>query len=306
MTIDILYIAGFGRSGSTLIESALQRNFDALGLGELFFIWDRGVLKDELVGSGVRFSQSAFWSDVLDEGFGGVSRAQAIEYNRIFQSARGEKLKRGSLKGQIPENITEFRDVAEPLYRALLKVSGSRVLLDSSKYPLFAATISEVLDCKIGVLHAYRDPRAVAFSWSQKKRRAEGAGGQEFMSRSKTPLSSIWRWQWFNHQARQLGRECGLPYVSIGYENFCANPDQYIQLIGQSFDLGPKVLEDLEWQSVSGNPARFEGKLEKIVIDEKWRRAMPGYARALVGATCQPQYERLQTQDAAQFTGGAR
>ena len=121
------------------------------------------------------------------------------------------------------------------------------------------------------------------------------------MARSSFALSSIWRWKWFNYQAAQLESGFGLPRVLVGYEKFCADPDRSLDLISKNFSLGSKFLPDLDWQSVSGNPSRFEGTFDKIVLDENWRKEMPRLSRAFVGLTCGAQFRSLSAQDAAQY-----
>ena len=300
---DIIFIASYGRSGSTLLESTLRNRFDVMGVGELFFIWNRGVLKNELVGSGVPFRDSPFWTRILDRAFGGVSEAQARKFDNVFQSLRGNALRLTPASAWLPKDLTAFAEIARPLYEALVEEADGRVIVDSSKFPLFAAALAAVLDRKLGIVHAYRDPRAVAFSWSRVKWRAESTGGQQYMARSRFALSSVWRWKWFNYQAAQLEGAFGLPRVLVGYERFCADPNRYLDLISESFGLTPKFRADMEWQSVSGNPARFEGTMDQIVLDENWRREMPRLSRAFVGLTCGTSFRALTDQDAVQFGG---
>lgn len=305
MSIDTVYIAGFGRSGSTLLEAMMRKHFDVLGVGELFFIWDRGFLKNENVGNGVPFRDSPFWQSVLAEAYGTVSEAQAREFDAIFQSLRGRKMTRRPLFASLPADLSEFRDVAAPLYAALRNKAAGRVIVDGSKYPLFGAALVQAKIASVGVIQMYRDPRAVAYSWAKVKRRAEGGAGQEYMARSKLSLSSVWRWKWFNHQAAQLASHPDVPATLVGYERFCAAPDAYMALLAQRFGLGAKKLPDMEWESVSGNPARLDGTLGKIVLDEKWREAMAWHSKLIVGGACMAQYRALQSREAAQSRGGA-
>ena len=48
--LDILYIGGFGRSGSTLVERCLGQLDGFCAAGELRHLWDRGVVHNQLCG----------------------------------------------------------------------------------------------------------------------------------------------------------------------------------------------------------------------------------------------------------------
>ncbi|MGI5238222.1 hypothetical protein [Dactylosporangium sp. CA-139066] len=42
----VLYLAGWGRSGRTLAESLLDRVPGLVGVGEIKFLWERGLLRN--------------------------------------------------------------------------------------------------------------------------------------------------------------------------------------------------------------------------------------------------------------------
>ena len=61
----MVYIAGSGRSGSTILDNILGQIGGWASAGELRFLWERGVLGDRLCGCGERFSVCPFWTQVL-------------------------------------------------------------------------------------------------------------------------------------------------------------------------------------------------------------------------------------------------
>ena len=66
----VVYVGGLGRSGSTLLERALARLPGFVGLGEVVYLWERGLLNDETCGCGEPFSDCAFWRAVGERAFG--------------------------------------------------------------------------------------------------------------------------------------------------------------------------------------------------------------------------------------------
>lgn len=294
--MEIVYVSGFGRSGSTLIENLLQKNYDAIGLGELYFIWDRGFLKNEKCTCGTPFRDCSYWTDVLKNAFGTIDETQAQRFDAVFKSARGNRPSRHSLPRQVKNISAEFNYICQRLYGAINETLDGQALIDSSKYPLFGAALSQTDGLKVKSLHVFRDPRAVAHSWSKKKRRPEGTGKGAYMSRSKLTLSSIWRWKWFNHAAEQLGSQMQLPYLSVCYEDFCDTSEMHMKRISDFFDLKQRVAPPSgAWHSVSGNPARFEGSLGAIRKDETWKEQLTSLAKLQIDLTCMTQFNRMRT-----------
>jgi len=62
----LLYIGGWGRSGSSVLANVLGSHARIASLGEVRYVWDRGVLEDKRCGCGEPFSACAFWQRVLE------------------------------------------------------------------------------------------------------------------------------------------------------------------------------------------------------------------------------------------------
>ena len=67
----VLYLAGAGRSGSTLLGRLFAEPPQAVHVGELVYLWRRGFAENHLCGCGVPFLECPFWSEVFARGFGG-------------------------------------------------------------------------------------------------------------------------------------------------------------------------------------------------------------------------------------------
>lgn len=294
MTTPLIYIAGFGRSGSTLVEDFLQRNYDAVGLGELFFIWERGAIRNERCSCGQSFLDCPFWTEVLADAFGALTQADYAEFNRLFLATRGEYPIPGTMDRAAEMASGRFGEVARALYAAIFKRLGSSMLIDSSKYPLYGAMLGAAGAGDPLPLHIYRDPRAVAASWQRLRKRPEANGEQQYMARSRSVLTSAMRWFWFNHTALQLRELGSSPGISLGYEQFCASPDSVIAEIAETFALAPRTAQvESIGHSVSGNPSRFTGGFGEIRLDEGWKTELTAGQKALLNVLCRPYYERL-------------
>src|SRR3954454_784259 len=81
-TPTVVFIGGFGRSGSTLLEALLSRVDGALALGEVEHLWERGVRDDEICGCGTPFSECPFWTGVGRLAFGGWEH---VDVQRVLE-----------------------------------------------------------------------------------------------------------------------------------------------------------------------------------------------------------------------------
>jgi hypothetical protein len=63
--------------------------------------------------------------------------------------------------------MTAYVRVMISVYRAALQISGARAIVDTSKYPGYAATLNKHPDVDLRVIHLIRDSRAMAHSWTR-------------------------------------------------------------------------------------------------------------------------------------------
>ncbi|MBV8982736.1 MAG: sulfotransferase, partial [Acidimicrobiia bacterium] len=169
MSTRVLYIAGTGRSGSTLLARILHASGGVFAGGELRYVWQRGVLEDRLCGCGERFSRCPFWTDVIDRGFGGPAHVDA-------QKVVAEQRALTRLR-QVPKILTtggggvsgEYLHTLSKLYSAIAQVSGCELIVDSSKLPSYGCVLGQVPGLDVRFVHLVRDPRGAAYSWTRAK-----------------------------------------------------------------------------------------------------------------------------------------
>ena len=140
--VRVLYIAGTGRSGSTLLANTLGQVKGIFNAGEIRYIWQRGMLENRLCGCGRHFADCPFWQKVLHEATGpGMPDAQSMARLQS-QLTRVRHLPsiafRRDLRGSA--DFDRYRSVLARLYSAVQHVAGSEVIVDSSKLPSLRAT----------------------------------------------------------------------------------------------------------------------------------------------------------------------
>ncbi len=281
---DVLYIAGLGRSGSTLVERVLGRFPETVSVGEVVHLWDRGLLQDERCGCGEPFSRCPFWSEVGERAFGGwhhleldVIRGWSAAVDRTRHAWR---LATGRGPRAFGRQLHGLREVLARLYPAMLAASGARVVLDSSKNPSYAFVLQGAPGIHMRAIQIVRDPRAVAHSWDRLVARPDS--DSTLMARWSPAHTSV-QWLAQNVLAGALPR-VGVPTEVARYEDFVREPAATVDRLAVFADLGPSpdIIGALRARrvtlspdhTVSGNPLRFRNGEVEIRADDAWRREM--------------------------------
>src|SRR6266536_2074426 len=130
--LKVLYIAGAGRSGSTLLDGVLGQLDGFFAAGELRYLWERGLQESRLCGCGVAVRDCPTWRAVLASAFGpGVDANAAARLQR--KATRVRRAPAMILSGRLGRRRSErLGTVLGPLYQAIQESTGCRVLVDSS------------------------------------------------------------------------------------------------------------------------------------------------------------------------------
>lgn len=296
--VKVLYIAGSGRSGSTILERILGQLDGFFSVGELCNLWDRGLLAHRMCGCGVPVDACPTWTGILAAGFGGLpDEAEArrvVALRRAFVRVRHIPRVLATHWGRQGAGDGELLGVLERLYRAVAEHTGCRVLVDSSKAPLYAELLARIPSIELQVVHLVRDPRATAYSWLRHKQLPD-FGDVRQMQRLR-PLKSSGLWAlWQTMSELLMGRPPGR-YLRLRYEDFVADPEAAVRrvaaLVGEEpaawpFDSAGGVSLGVT-HSVSGNPNRFETGTVQLRPDTEWVRGLGRGQRALVTAVTWP------------------
>ena len=81
--VKVLYVAGLGRSGSTILANTLGQVEGFFSGGELNFIWKHALIENRLCGCGRPSRECPFWGPVFNGEFGGQSEELAREMMRL-------------------------------------------------------------------------------------------------------------------------------------------------------------------------------------------------------------------------------
>ena len=86
----VLYIAGWGRSGSTILDNVLGQVDGFFSAGELMFLWRRGLIEGRLCGCGRPLRDCDVWMHILDRAYPAGVDAHERSKGTIGPSETGE------------------------------------------------------------------------------------------------------------------------------------------------------------------------------------------------------------------------
>ena len=294
--LKVIYIAGCGRSGSTILQNMLGEMEGFQPLGELYSI-GRRYLEKHRCGCGEPLDACGHWKAILDRAFGGFDRTAARRLHHRLHSVRTRHLPlllTSPGRKRVLERTVESRSAIANLYDAARRQTGCAVLIDSSKDPLFGFSLTALEPVDVYFVHLVRDPRGVAFS-GQRSSRLHGRRDRVWQSRSHPAKTSI-MWNFWNFAARGLLGRDPTRYTRLRYEDLVESPRESLQLIlslvgeprdplplvsGQMVRLGPS-------HTIGGNPARYRTGMVKLRPDNEWQDAMTLAHRSLVKALTWP------------------
>lgn len=278
----ILYITGWGRSGTTIVDNTLGEIDGFFSAGELSYLWSRGLLQNFRCGCGEPLRGCPVWKKVLASPFGrstigDLDPRQIVEWQREALRIRHtwRVLRAGDRPAARSPRLTAYASLLAAVYQAIQEVTGARVVIDSSKRPSGAALLGMLPDVDAYVVHMVRDPRAVAYSW-QRKKLQPGFGDDRSMLVHSSWTSTA-HWMVWNAAATAVRRD--LPRsLLVRYEDFVAAPRQTIASIASFAGESPLELPFDDERTVrlgtnhtvSGNPSRFRTGPVEIRRDDEW------------------------------------
>lgn len=196
--MKIIYIAGSGRSGSTLLSVLLSQGSDVINVGQsrsFFRVFQQNVP----CSCGETLQSCTVWSKVAAKfSAGEPATTTLMKVKKRMNLLVGDMAEPASVLMQTKKLMNQFFSASRNLtdwgderqhkelaaghrqfinelgrfLRMVTEVTDAEILVDSSKSPELALALSLVDGVDIWVLNLVRDPRAVATSWEKKSGRS--------------------------------------------------------------------------------------------------------------------------------------
>jgi LPS sulfotransferase NodH len=275
--VRVIFIAGWGHSGSTLLGQAISTAPNVLPLGEFIFLdfYRHRRPHPKLVRPfectcGVQVPDCDFWRAVFQRlpedtniVVDGSNRSRILWVYRLMRYLSG---RRG---GDAVSPGDDHR-----VFTAILDAHGATdvLLCDTSKDFARLARLLMMPGIEVLPVHLVRDARAVAFSYSKKSRVHLGLKPMGF-------YKALWLWTGVNALTRLVLRLSGLSAVPVSYERFCQDPAAVLRDLNSRLgtniptDDVPGAIRALVSHEIGGNTVRFK-PIAEIREDSGWRNAI--------------------------------
>jgi Sulfotransferase domain len=283
--VKVLYIAGKGRSGSTLLSSLLGQLPGFFNAAAMSKLWVWGLVENYRCGCGLPMQECPTWRAVLTEADALLEgtdippidsaridrdQAAAVRWPKTLQLLRAKP-------GPHPRwpELDRYTAAVSAVYRAIGHVTGARVIVDSSKTPIEPVALGLVDGVDVRIAQVVRDPRAVVYSW-QRSRVYSDRDEVQYMPRFRSPFT-IASWLTRNLMVEVIGRRQAVEVVR--YDDMARDPAAVLRQIAEFVGEPAGDLEFLTsdaatlapTHSVGGNPVRMSSGAIKIEPDEEWR-----------------------------------
>lgn len=218
--IKVIYIAGNGHSGSTLLDMILGSNEGSFSAGELTFITRDSIL-EEYCSCNKLISQCETWSEIMklwDE-------KRHISYQQYKQLRHQFERNKTTLRTFVnriwPSNaFKQYCNATLQLFQAIQKVTDCSIIVDSSKSPQRIAVLSRIVDLQ--VIHLCRDFTGVLNS-SKGESKKNIQSGIEADSPPGRTWKVVMNWILTNMAAELF---ClGISSQKVFYRKFVSNPE---------------------------------------------------------------------------------
>ena len=219
--IKLLFIAGSGRNGSTLLARLLGQidGYQNIGEATQYLFNEKMIAQQIPCGCDHPLSECEFWKEIISD----------IEIDEIRPLSTSLMRMR-----QIPRMISPIKSpwfkkkmrnllrVMTDYLRAIQYNSGYEMIVDASKNPAIAVILSRLSDVDLYVVHLVRDPRGYVSSWSKPK---------GYLNSFPVYTTTLW---WLSYNLfSELLRFSAKKYLLVRYEDFVQDPEKHLKKITQ-------------------------------------------------------------------------
>lgn len=245
--MKVIYIAGSGRTGSTLLSLLLSQRHPVANLGQIRDL-PGAIGSNAPCSCGTSVPDCPFWGNALASVYGGSVQTELRKLSNGLKKFRRQYRKsdwaRQSNRARLAQQNEDFLKRMSALYHAAAKAADASVLVDSSKSPEIAAALSLTGDLDLVLVNLVRDPRAIAVSWVKRN--------DDFAMARK----SAQQWSKRQRELRRFDKIPGIQFITLRYEDFTAQPQEYLELI----------------LAHAGEPGSYPRPIEARKYEISWRR----------------------------------
>ncbi len=255
--MNVICLVGTSRCGSTILQAALGQFHGVSALGEVKRL-SQLAARGAKCGCGADIATCEIWGPRVADFIATDHSRLRMLGNAVAVSAGGRLLKAES------RAAASLRDTLQ----AIQAVDPARVFIDSSKDPDQLLLYAALRDVKVFPIHVVRDPRGVV----QSGQRRTGIGISEMARHWRRLNGATLALRWATPR---------LPWRTVLYEDFCANPEKVCRDILQDADCEARLRDGpVKHHAIGGSPGFAFAGMHTIQSEDHWRTTMPAEVQA--------------------------
>jgi hypothetical protein len=283
--VKLLYIAGTGRNGSTLLERILNEIPGVFAAGE--FGRNARYNRSKICLCGEKLTVCPVWQAITNEINSQLDEEKFLQLDRKYNDPKGiERLKllTQQKKIKLADDFKQYLQGLAIKYQAIHKHKPGQIITDSSIDVWYGYYLSLIPSIDLYIVHLIRDPRGVSYSRQQLKfasPRAKKPWTPQ-IPYSKSALSWVKRNIFIEMKLARSGK-----YLRVHYEDLIENPSAVVKEIADLLNLKLENIDFIKENSenkvflgeshlIGGNLDALKKGPEEIVLkrDERWKHHM--------------------------------
>ena len=291
--IKVLYIAGAGRSGTTLLDQYLGSSEGYFSVGEIKYLIPAGYGRDQRCSCGEKLKLCSVWGGLAKKLDGRVDFNKfATLFNRVMKRRQLIQQAFPIARGREYQNyLNDYKEMLSEIYLTLSEMIGDEsIIVDSSKDPGYLSILAEIPNIEIYVLHCIRDPRGVAYSRKVAKLKTS-LDYEEYMP-TQSLIKALTLWVGVNVASSLVCSIKKIKSERVNYERY-ASSERYIRKCISSLGLPePKLIENRVIHTCLGNPSKNSGFNPKSIrgADVRWKVELSGFKKYAIKLFLLPLY----------------
>ena len=214
-SIRVLYIAGNGHSGSTLLDIIIGSSPEIFSAGELGYI-TRDTIFDEKCSCGEKIAQCDLWVPVIKK-WQTKTSISLSDYKKLRWKFERNMASFRVLKNSFlpSKSFIQYCEATLALFEAIQEETGKDIIVDSTKLPQRIPVLKKIVDLK--VVHICRDAKGVLNSAKKSAKKDINAGIETDIPTRRT-TKTLAEWTFVNMSTYLFTR--GVPTYKVKYKRY--------------------------------------------------------------------------------------
>ena len=259
--INIIYLMGAGRSGTTILASLLGASKEILTIGEMHQFLEH-IIYNKPCSCGKQLNECSFWKEIIENYYKTPKKELTKLDNYLVNTEKHIKIPISFFKTN--KKYIKFQ---EDFYTKIAKTKPTKYYLDSAKFVGRILQIKKSKKINTKIIYLVRDIRGVINSFSKK------------VQTYKNPISTILYYTLINTNAQIVKWIYPKQVLKIKYEDFIENTIETLTKI-ETFistdlnDVKQVIIQEKEIEIphiIGGNRLKTKQKI-KLKKDLAWQK----------------------------------